>query len=51
MFEAGGSDEPLSEEDAMNLHKKNPKPPKNHTISPIEVEVQKGGTVVNSTLK
>lgn len=51
MFEAGGSDEPLSEEDAMNLHKKNPRPPKNHKISPTEVEVQKGGTVVNFILK
>ena len=50
MFEAGGSDEPLSEEDEMNLHKKNPGPPKNFKISPTEVEVQKGGTVVNFTL-
>ena len=51
MFEAGGSDEPLSEEDAMNLHKKNPKPPKNFKISPTEVEVQKSGTIVNFILK
>jgi hypothetical protein len=51
MFEAGGSSEPLSEEDAMNLHKKNPKPPKNFKISPTEVDVQKGGAVVSFTLK
>lgn len=50
MFEAGGSDEPLSEEEEMNLHKKNPGPPKNFKISPTEVEVQEGGTVVNFTL-
>ena len=50
MFEAGGSDEPLTEEEEMNLHKKNPRPPKNFKISPTEVEVQKGGTVVNFTL-
>jgi hypothetical protein len=50
MFEAGGSDEPLSEEDEMNLHKKNPGPPKNFKISPKEVEVQQGGSVVNFTL-
>jgi hypothetical protein len=51
MFEAGGANEPLTEEEAMNLHKKNPRPPKNHKISPIEVEVLKGGTVINFTLK
>ncbi len=50
MFEAGGSDEPLSEEDEMNLHKRNPKPPKHFKISPTEVEVQASGTVVNFTL-
>jgi hypothetical protein len=50
MFEAGGSDEPLTEEEEMNLHKKNPGPPKNFKISPTEVEVQKGGTVVEFTL-
>lgn len=51
MFEAGGSDEPLSEEDLMNLHKRNPKPPKNYKISPTEVEVEKSGTTVTFTLK
>jgi hypothetical protein len=51
MLEASGSDEPLSEEDAMNLHKKNPRPPKNFKISPTEVEVQKNGTVVDFILK
>ncbi len=50
MFEPGGSDEPLSEEDSMNLHKKNPGPPKNLKITPKEVEVKEGGTVVNFTL-
>lgn len=50
MFEAGGSAEPLSEEDEMNLHKKNPKPPKNLKINPTEVDVQTSGTVVNFTL-
>ncbi len=50
MFEPGGSDEPLSEEDEMNLHKKNAKPPKNYKINPTGVQVQEGGTVVNFTL-
>jgi hypothetical protein len=51
MFEAGGTNEPLSEEELMNLHKKNPKPPRNYKITPTEVEVEKSGTVVNFTLK
>lgn len=50
MFEAGGSAEPMSEEDEMNLHKKHPGPPKNYKISPTEVEVLDGGTVVNFSL-
>lgn len=51
MFEAGGATEPLSEEELMNLHKKNPKPPKNFKITPTEIEVEKAGTVVNFTLQ
>ena len=51
MFEVGGASEPLSEEDAMNLHKKNPRPPKNFRITPTEVEVLEGGTVVEFTLE
>jgi len=51
MVEAGGADAPLSEEELMNLHKKNSKPPRNFKISPTEVEVEKAGTVVNFTLK
>ncbi|MCA9127393.1 MAG: carboxypeptidase regulatory-like domain-containing protein [Planctomycetales bacterium] len=50
MFEAAGSDEPLSEEDEMNLHKRNPGPPKDLKINPKEVEVLEDGTVVNFTL-
>ena len=51
MFEPGGSVETLSEEELMNLHVKNPKPPKNYKISPTEVEVKQSGTEVNFTLQ
>lgn len=50
MFEAAGADEPLSEEEEMNLHKKNPGPPKNLKINPKEVEVKEGGTEIQFTL-
>lgn len=50
MFEAAGTGEPLSEEDEMNLHKRNPGPPKDLKINPKEVEVKEGGTEVQFTL-